>query len=151
MELGHFDVINIGFLIVGHTHCNLDQFFSVLARKIHSAPFIASPLAMRDLISIAHKDPKERPLHNIHVEMVHDYKTLFEPIVNKNLKFYQVPHRFRIKRVCGRAIFQYLLFTPEGTSAGRKEDYLPHEPEGMLGFEQLEEYAKQKVTRQVNI
>lgn len=34
IELGLFDEININFLIVGHTHCNLDQNFSVLSNKI---------------------------------------------------------------------------------------------------------------------
>ena len=130
VELGIFDEVNVNFLVVGHTHCNLDQNFSVLANKIHNAPYIGSPLAMRDLLSIAHKDERERPLYNIHVEVVHDYKVVFEPMVNKSLKFYQVPHRFRIRRYCGRAIFQYMLFTPEQTVTGLREDYLPHVPGG---------------------
>jgi hypothetical protein len=33
VELGSFDTVNINFLVVGHTHCNLDQTFSVCHRK----------------------------------------------------------------------------------------------------------------------
>ena len=74
VELGYFDEFNINFLVVGHTHCNLDQNFSVLSKKIDIAQYIASPIAMRDLLDIAHRDPAEQPLHNIHVDVVHDYK-----------------------------------------------------------------------------
>jgi hypothetical protein len=74
VELGYFEEVNINFLVVGHTHCNLDQNFSVLSNKIFRSQYIASPLAMRDLLGIAHKDKNERPLYNVQIEVVHDYK-----------------------------------------------------------------------------
>jgi len=38
------------FLIVGHTHCVIDQYFSVISRKIFNAEFIATPHALHALI-----------------------------------------------------------------------------------------------------
>jgi len=138
VELGYFDEFNLNFLIVGHTHCNLDQNFSVLATKIHDAEYVNSPIAMRDLLGIAHKDLNERPTYNIKVDVVHDYKTFFEPFVNKSIKYYQVPHRFRIRRYCGRAIFQYMLFTPDNQATGI---WLPREPPGVYDVDRVEAQA----------
>ena len=76
VELGFVDVVEINFLVVGHTHCNLDQNFSVLSRRIFKAPYIASPLAMHSLLGVAHKDPREQPRFIIQVEIVHDYKVV---------------------------------------------------------------------------
>jgi hypothetical protein len=38
------------FLIVGHTHSVIDQYFSVISRKIFEAEFIATPDALHALI-----------------------------------------------------------------------------------------------------
>jgi hypothetical protein len=53
--------IEINFLIVGHTHCKIDQNFSVLSTAIKAAFFVASPMAMRALIGKAHAKINERP------------------------------------------------------------------------------------------
>ena len=53
--------IEINFLIVGHTHCKIDQNFSVLSTAIKAALFVASPMAMRSLIGKAHAKTKDRP------------------------------------------------------------------------------------------
>ena len=34
IELGYFEGIDINFLIVGHTHSSIDQYFSVLSKSI---------------------------------------------------------------------------------------------------------------------
>ncbi len=38
------------FLIVGHTHSLIDQYFSVISKKIFKAEFIATPYALHALI-----------------------------------------------------------------------------------------------------
>jgi len=48
-------VPQINFLVVGHTHCPLDQYFSVLSKAILKAIFIASPEALMELFDTAHK------------------------------------------------------------------------------------------------
>ena len=45
VELGFFERVTVGFLIIGHTHASIDQYFSCLRKLIGRASFIASPLA----------------------------------------------------------------------------------------------------------
>ena len=54
-------------MIVGHTHCNIDQIFSVVSEAIEEAEFVASPLGMQALMGAAHADIKFRPRFNIKV------------------------------------------------------------------------------------
>ena len=42
VEEGHFKQICVNFLIVGHTHSSIDQFFSVLSRKIKAQNFVGT-------------------------------------------------------------------------------------------------------------
>ena len=44
VEEEHFETIHVNFLIVGHTHSSIDQFFSVLSAHIKSQPFIGTHL-----------------------------------------------------------------------------------------------------------
>ena len=52
VEAGYFSNITVGFLIVGHTHASIDQYFSCLRRKIRNASFIGSPIALQYLFSL---------------------------------------------------------------------------------------------------
>ena len=45
MDNDIFDAVDIFFLIVGHTHASMDQYFSVLARQNFNCEFIGSPLS----------------------------------------------------------------------------------------------------------
>ena len=47
----HFDTVEIYFLIVGHTHASIDQYFSTLSNLIQSRNFIGSPLALEALLA----------------------------------------------------------------------------------------------------
>ena len=124
IELGYFDRINTNFLIVGHTHCNLDQNFSVLSKRIYESEHILTPLAMKELLASAHSSPKERPLHIIQLQSVHDMKNHLSDIINLKLHHFQVPHRFAQFRhvASGMAICQYQLFCPMD---GQPDNWLP--------------------------
>jgi hypothetical protein len=87
---------------------------------------------MRSLYSVAHKEKSLRPLYNIQVEVVHDYVAFFKPIINNIYRFYQVPHRYRIKRVLTQALCQYMLFTP---ADGAAEQWLPVLPTGLRAID----------------
>jgi len=50
-----FEEIRVNFLIVGHTHSNLDQSFSVYSKKIRACEFIGSVPALDELYHVAHK------------------------------------------------------------------------------------------------
>jgi hypothetical protein len=126
-EGGFADEINLSFLVVGHTHCNLDQNFSVLSKRIGEAFYIGSPIALHELYGLAHKDARHRPKLNIQLEYVYDWTTHFKDVVNKEIKYFQVPHRFRItmNKRHKRAICQYMLFTNEDLIT---ENWLPRTP-----------------------
>lgn len=113
-----FDEIRVNFLIVGHTHSNLDQYFSVYSKKIRKSDYIASPLAMHELYNSAHnilKHPDMEPRrHELEfLRFTHDWVTYFGPVLNKKLVWYKIPHCFRLTRVAGRAICQTQVFSPE--------------------------------------
>jgi hypothetical protein len=77
VESGYSDAIYISFLVVGHTHCNLDQAFSVIAKKLDNSYFVGSPIGMQALYAVAHGGP-DRP--NIQLLHVHDWKKYFEKV-----------------------------------------------------------------------
>jgi len=56
IELGYFEGIDINFLIVGHTHSSIDQYFSVLSKSIKTAEFVGSPISSQALCSQAYRD-----------------------------------------------------------------------------------------------
>lgn len=127
VEAGFAAEINLSFLVVGHTHCNLDQNFSVLSKRISDAVYIGSPLALHELYGGAHSEVRHRPQLNIQLQYVYDWSAHFKNVVNKEIKYFQVPHRFRIKMDMQykRAICQYMLFTHEDLVT---ESWLPKLP-----------------------
>jgi hypothetical protein len=114
IELGHFDEIYVRFLIVGHTHSDPDQMFSVLTKKIKSTQFIGSPISFRELLKIAHNNKELRPAVVREINVVYDMKEALKPYINPDIKNYQIPHVFKLFRVCDKAVMQYKQFsTPE--------------------------------------
>lgn len=77
VESGYADTVYLSFLVVGHTHCNLDQAFSVIAKKIDLSYWIGSPIGMQALYAVAHNGP-DRP--NIQLIHIHDWKKFFENV-----------------------------------------------------------------------
>jgi hypothetical protein len=127
LETGVFDTIDVNFMIVGHTHSEIDQYFSVLSTAIGKAEFIGSPMALWQLLSEAHGagQLRRRPVVNRLIEVYYDIVSLFAPYRNTNVKGYGVPFNFRLKMVCGKAVLQYRLFSSNPL-------WLPKEPEGRL-------------------
>jgi len=50
VESFSFDVVHVNFLIVGHTHSSIDQYFGVLTGAIKQTHYIASPLSLIELL-----------------------------------------------------------------------------------------------------
>jgi len=51
--------VMLHFLIVGHTHSVIDQYFSVVSKKIFKAEFIATPYALHALILQTNGDDED--------------------------------------------------------------------------------------------
>jgi hypothetical protein len=127
VEGGYAEEINLSFLVVGHTHCNLDQNFSVLSKKIRDSAYIGSPVALHELYQHAHSELHQQPVLNIQLRYVYDWKSHFKDIMSKDIKYFQVPHRFRIimHPLYKRSICQYMLFSNEDLVT---EEWLPKSP-----------------------
>ena len=121
VELGYFDAIDINFLIVGHTHSSIDQYFSVLSKAIKSAEFIGSPISLQALCSQAHKD-RARPSVNRQIDVYYNVVDALKPYINKKIKFFQVPHCFSFRRRGNKCVMFYKLFSSH-------EKWLPAEPD----------------------
>lgn len=113
VEHDFFKEFEINFLLTGHTHGSIDQYFSVIATAIHSSDFILSPLALMEHVvkhAFTNNDKQlKNPTVTKHINVVYDMVSALAPFVNKDIKYYSVPHRFRIykPRNFTRAICQY--------------------------------------------
>lgn len=83
VELKHFDEISMNFLIVGHTHTLIDQFFSILSKHIKQADFIASPLALFELLT---NEVKDRISVRKQIEVQFDFPNTIAPFLNQGIK-----------------------------------------------------------------
>lgn len=125
IEEHYFDEIHCNFLMVGHTHCSIDQNFGVLSECIGKKRFIGSPLALWNLLDTAHTDPKRRPTVNRKISIIYDFASFFEPKINKEIKWFKVPHCFKLYRILGKAVTQYKLFSTNKV-------WLPEPPEDSI-------------------
>jgi hypothetical protein len=122
VELGYFEAIDMNFLIVGHTHSSIDQYFCVLSKAIKSAEFIGSPISLQALCNQTHKD-RSRPSVNRQLDVCYNLVDAMKPYINKRIKCFQVPHCFSFRRRGNKCIMFYnKLFSSH-------EKWLPTEPE----------------------
>jgi hypothetical protein len=112
----YFDEIELFFLIVGHTHNILDQWFGVLSRAIRGASFIGSYLAMHELYKIAHQDDEAdlRPQDVHQLELYHDWRRFYNVVRNDEIHHIGIPHRFKITldQQLKVAKMQYMVMSP---------------------------------------
>lgn len=132
-----FDVVDVHFLIVGHTHASIDQYFSVLAKQIFRSDFIGSPLALEALLGREKdfnltgaswkqndekaKPRKAKPLFIRKLSVFYDLQALFRNMIDYSIKYYSIPHRFQFKKFNGVAAMQYSIYSTQ-------KNLLPHRP-----------------------
>jgi hypothetical protein len=98
MEECIFQKIEIHFLIVGHTHSSIDQFFSVLSKAIGESSFIGSPLALISLFEQYTAGSKKKTSTTISLKILiarqiivyYDFASAISPFVNKKIKVIQI-------------------------------------------------------------
>jgi hypothetical protein len=116
VEERYFDEIEVMFLIVGHTHNILDQWFSVLAKAIRNAHFIGSILAIQELYKIAHNEKQAdfRPAMVHQMRFFRDYRRWYDPVRNDRIHNFNIPHRFKFSydELLGVAVMRYMPFSP---------------------------------------
>ena len=137
VQADSFDVIDVHFLIVGHTHASIDQYFSVLAKQIFRSDFIGSPLALEVLLGLEKdfnlsgtsweqdtekaKPRRAKPLFIRKLSVFYDLKSLFRHMIDFSIKYYSIPHRFQFKKFNGVAAMQYSIYSTQ-------KILLPHRP-----------------------
>lgn len=137
----HFKKLEVFFLIVGHTHASIDQYFSILARDIYKSKFIGSPLALEALLarescklglsgssSEVSGVKKQRPLLVRKLCVIFDMKTELLKHINKDIKYHPVPHQFLFEKWHGVTTMQYKIFSTHSTFLPRRPDLI----QGML-------------------
>jgi hypothetical protein len=150
VELGFFERVTVGFLIIGHTHASIDQYFSCLRKLIGRASFIASPLALHYLFSLDKsvsestkskmKSAYRPPLRQFQLLYIHDYKSAFAPYINEAIANYRIPYQFQFYMFAGKCICQYRQFSTS-------PEWLPILPSLELsgGADGYDELFKQRV------
>jgi hypothetical protein len=132
VENHKFDEILVNFLIVGHTHTSIDQYFSILSRKIREATWIGSPLSLFWLLQHAHS-VGHRPAVVREIPFIYDVTTALAPYINNDIKYYQKPHCFRFRRLpkSGICYMQYRDFSDmllSGQDIPLSEEWRPKLP-----------------------
>jgi hypothetical protein len=119
VQQGHFKVVEVFFLIVGHTHASIDQYFSKLAKQIHKAEFIGSPLALAALLATetmsytlsGTTSIKVAPLLVKKITVVYDVSNALYSHINTKLMYYSIPHVFRFELYHNVCVMQYKIFS----------------------------------------
>jgi nicotinamide riboside kinase len=83
------DVVHISFLLVGHTHVLIDQYFSVIGRHIDNVKFIGSHHSMKQVFEkcLFHNN---KPLIQRKLEYVYDVTAALAPYIDPNLMYHRV-------------------------------------------------------------
>lgn len=91
--------IKVGFLMVGHTHEDIDQFFSVIAKHLKKMHIICpDQTSMFIEIPNAFDNEKDKPLVRTFAatEML-DYVKFYDEFIDPEISYHQEPHQYRIK------------------------------------------------------
>jgi hypothetical protein len=141
VQEGHFKVVEVFFLIVGHTHASIDQYFSILATAIWLCEFIGSPLALEALLSKKgggnlsgcewdnageiQQDLKAAPLLVKKISVVYDMKKALTPLINFKLKYFSLPYRFKFEMYYACCAMQYSMFSTHKVLLPQRPELVP--------------------------
>ena len=85
--------------MVGHTHEDIDSFFSTIAAKLKSGIVCPDFQSMVAAIQSAFDEPFDKPLVTFFNAIdIFDYTKLYEPVIDSTIAYHQHPHQFCIKR-----------------------------------------------------
>jgi hypothetical protein len=108
VERGIVDEIFIDCLVVGHTHASIDQYFSVMSKRINNEKtlFIGSPWSLWKL----YETVSIPPTVNRRISVVFDYVSYYKPFLHDKYKFFCLPYCYWFHRVIGKCVMQYKMF-----------------------------------------
>ena len=105
-------VVEVCFLIVGHTHEDIDQYFKLLSDLIRDVLLLTPNDFLGYLPRVARNGSKQP--HVKYVDHLFDFKEWLGPRVDKHITGHQVPHNYLIQfdDDADTAIFQYKNMSP---------------------------------------
>ncbi|KAL9956144.1 hypothetical protein ACROYT_G037583 [Oculina patagonica] len=109
VEKGIFKEVRLSFLMVGHTHEDVDQFFSRISRRLHKKDSMTLPALVRNI----HK--AHTPAPDVHVlKYVFDIKAWLEPYLN-SVKRHVYPHAYKFFKRDGQVTMRYKKWANDKT------------------------------------
>ncbi|XP_071958009.1 uncharacterized protein [Antedon mediterranea] len=124
VELKIFRKIKIGFLMVGHTHEDIDQLFSCVAKYLNK--YRASTLDHRR--SAVENSYKKLPITSSIISYLHDIKNWLVPYM-QDIRYHSKPHQFKfVLAQTGKCIMSYKNWSTDCTwcECAREMDTLPY-------------------------
>lgn len=109
VEMEIFGSVTVNFLMVGHTHSSIDQYFSQLCKVLKTAPFLGTHLALHHLFK-THLSQETRPLVCRSVD-VYYYCTEAWEKSRYVYHHYNAPHVFRFIKRGDKACMDYMLYS----------------------------------------
>lgn len=129
VEIGIFDKIKLSFLMVGHTHNDVDQFFSLLLRL--SVDKGLEIMTLDDMHTFFRSLLKGKALVE-HIDEILDYKSWLIPLKASSIQNISRPRQFRFKRFVDGEEERHILHTREYMSTSKKEHPDCYEPQDGL-------------------
>ena len=120
-----FDKVQLNFLLVGHTHEDIDQWFSVFSKAVRTED-IWTVSQMLQLLGTMSEDQRVNPKIII-ITSKHDYTSWLNDHIDPELGFYGrgcVPYEFWALKVDGETLMQYKAW-------GKSTVVLPQECRGI--------------------
>ena len=115
VEKDVFEELYAGFLMVGHTHEDIDQFFSIIAKHLSKWETICPDIeSLKQEIlkafateKLASECPK---IFEIHAPEVFDCTTFYQNHINQKLAQHTIPHQYRFKKFDGTVLCHYKMW-----------------------------------------
>lgn len=130
IEMGVFEVIYVNFFMVGHTHTDIDQVFSVVAGKLDHVDTYTFDHWLRE-VQTCYIEPQQRIRDIDYLWALHDYRSWLNPHIQEgayqgyrstvfHLKFYALEGQ-RLP-VMSYAVYDYHVYMDQG-------GYFPKSPD----------------------
>ena len=99
-----FAEVHIGFLMVGHTYEDIDQFFSMIATHLRKFQTICPDFESleQETAKSFHQSPKNRSqvprIQKMHAVEIFNYDSYYLPHINDKLAYHSIPHQFKFQK-----------------------------------------------------
>ncbi|CAM9335997.1 unnamed protein product, partial [Heterosigma akashiwo] len=115
VQLGLFRKVKSGFLMVGHTHEDLDAYFSYISKHLSKASTVCPDQpSLHAALKASFSEPKDRPeVINIEQHQVYDFTAIHESCIDPEIAHHSRPHQFRFKKdqATGDVVTNYKMWS----------------------------------------